>query len=941
MAEGFKAGSIVAMLALDKTGWNASVKSVGTDTAKMKGSFGGVMGSMSAMGKTMTIAGGAVVASIAGIVTKMALMGEALWEMHQKTGIDVETLSAWKLSADKAGVGLEGLGIGFKKLSSVLVDAAAGSDEAKATLDTLGISATDNSGKIRSMDDVMLDVADRFSRMEDGAMKASIAQDLFGKSGMQLILMLNEGKDALAANVEKAKELGIVFSTEAARASDEFCDSLDEMKGSLGGAAKEIGLALMPAVSDMVKKITDTVIKIKDWIKAHPELVKQIGGVGLKVGALVTVLGTVLMIVPKILMGFKNMGSMLLSSTGMWTAAAATVGYYILKLVELKEAKQAAAEADKRFKDNQEFVRQKLFEVAQAAGLNADQFDALTKKYGENLSELRKHIKAGDEGVAMQGALAGAAKKHADAADEQKKKVAALKKETGEFIPIIEDATKKQKTWGEIMEEYGILPLKDKKDKIGELLGQEEKLNQMLKDGTIDSAEYGKGIVAINDKLKELGTTTMTQVLPPAKDLSDIWKQAPSTVSDLAYSVGDLDDQMKAYGDSQGYSTNTVKAFIYELQRMRLAMIGIVLPEIDFTPWTKGAEDTARDMYQPFDTLWSNVAGSFGDAVKGMLFEGDTLKEGWKGICDSMKEAVASMIGEMVTKWVKGLLTDMVGTATKAAASTATTFSTMGAAVGGIAGAIGTVITTLATAIATAIGTIAVGIGTALVTVATAVATAATILAAAIVPLLTIGALAVALYVAFGLAKGLLDKLFGGGGGKSSDVTYWLKLMWEVGTNTMNWFKSAGSGFGGASYEFITAHMGDWLTAIKTSIDETRTGICAYINTSNDILRDIRERLNKLKSAAGGAAITGTELVAVHGSAAAPEYIIPSPDLKSILAAAPQKRAGANVTIRNEININGTMVTDREYVRGRLLKEIGNALRSGIGRAEIQSALGV
>lgn len=938
MAEGFKAGSIVAMLALDKTGWNASVKSVGADTAKMKGDFGGAMSQMSAMGKTMTVAGGAVVAAITGIVTKTALMGEEFWEMHEKTGIAVETLSAWKLSADKAGVGLEGLGKGFKKLSNVLVDAAAGSDKAKATLDTLGISATDNAGKIRPMDEVMLDIADRFSRMEDGATKASIAQDLFGKSGMQLIPMLNEGKDALAADVEKAKELGIVFSTEAARASNDFADSLDEMKGSLGGAAKEIGLALMPAVSDMVKKITDTVIKIKDWIKAHPELVKQIGGVALKVGAFVTVLGMVLMIVPKIIMGVKNMGSMLLSSTGLWTAAAATVGYYILKLVELKEAKQAAAEADKRFKDNQEFVRQKLFEVAEAAGLNADEFDALTKKYGENLSELRKHIKAGDEGVIMQNALAGAAKKHTDAADEQKKKVAALKKETGEFIPITEDVTKKQKTWGEIMEEYGILPLKDKKEKIGELLGQEEKLNQMLKDGTIDSSEYGKGIVLINDKLKELGQTTMTAVLPPSRDLSDIWKQAPSTVSDLAYSVGDLDDQMKDYGDSMGLSTNTVKAFIYKLQRMQLMAMGIVLPEIDFTPWTKGAQDTAKDMYQPFDTLWSDVARGFGDTFKDVLSGATSLKDSLGQIWGNVKDAFFSMCGEIATKWIQGLMKDMVSNAASTATSTATSFSGLAGTVGGIATTIGTVITTLATAIGTAIGTIAAGIGTAIVAIATAVATAATILAAAIVPLMIIGAAAIALYIAFQLAKGLLDKLFGGGGGsKERELMMDIRNFLADIKNEFTWTNPILTAIDKSIWntrDVLNANLNETRTSIFGAVNTVRTEICKRIDATNKIL-------GNLKSAASGATITGTELVAVHGSVSAPEYIIPSPDLKSILAAAPQKRAGANVTINNEVNINGTVVTDREYVRGRLLKEIGNALRSGVGRAEIQAALGV
>ena len=41
------------------------------------------------------------------------------------------------------------------------------------------------------------------------------------------------------------------------------------------------------------------------------------------------------------------------------------------------------------------------------------------------------------------------------------------------------------------------------------------------------------------------------------------------------------------------------------------------------------------------------------------------------------------------------------------------------------------------------------------------------------------------------------------------------------------------------------------------------------------------------------------------------------------------------------VNINGTMITDREFVRGRLLREIESALKSGIRKSEMQAALGV
>ena len=44
---------------------------------------------------------------------------------------------------------------------------------------------------------VMMQVADAFKKMPDGAEKAGLAMKLFGKSGADLIPLLNEGADGL------------------------------------------------------------------------------------------------------------------------------------------------------------------------------------------------------------------------------------------------------------------------------------------------------------------------------------------------------------------------------------------------------------------------------------------------------------------------------------------------------------------------------------------------------------------------------------------------------------------------------------------------------------------------------------------------------------------------------------------------------------------------
>ena len=75
----------------------------------------------------------------------------------------------------------------------------------------LGIDVRDASGNIRDTNAVFLDIADRFGRMQDGATKSALAMQVFGKSGAELIPLLNSGRDGLkgmAAYAEHAQVLG-------------------------------------------------------------------------------------------------------------------------------------------------------------------------------------------------------------------------------------------------------------------------------------------------------------------------------------------------------------------------------------------------------------------------------------------------------------------------------------------------------------------------------------------------------------------------------------------------------------------------------------------------------------------------------------------------------------------------------------------------------------
>jgi hypothetical protein len=194
-----------------------------------------------------------VAAAVSGAVVAFAAMSKSaidaaddLSKMAQSTGVSTETLSQLKYAADLSGTSMEGLNTSLRKLQKAQADAARGSDTAQKAFDALGVSATNADGSLKSTDELLLDVADRFSQMEDGAAKAALAQELFGKSGADLIPFLNQGRAGIKALTDEADRFGLTVSTKAGKAAEEFNDNLSRAQAVFNGLANQAAEQLLP-----------------------------------------------------------------------------------------------------------------------------------------------------------------------------------------------------------------------------------------------------------------------------------------------------------------------------------------------------------------------------------------------------------------------------------------------------------------------------------------------------------------------------------------------------------------------------------------------------------------------------------------------------------------------------------------------------------------------
>ena len=286
------------------TDFNNGIKAAMTQAKEFEKTVRATAQAAEDVGLVMTAAGGAVVAAMTGMVKVSADYGEHLNKMSIQTGIATEDLSKLGFAAEQNEASFEALSSGLKKMSSA-------ADNGSKSFKEIGVETRDTTGQLRPMNDILLDVADQFKNMEDGTRKSALAVELFGRGGIELIPTLNLGRDGLLAMGNEAERLGIVMSGDAARAADEFNDTLSQVKDAALGLANVVAEALGPSLTSVSALTRDGVVALKDFTKEHETVTQAVFGfstVILGAGGLLLALSQVASMLPKVEAGLKLVG---------------------------------------------------------------------------------------------------------------------------------------------------------------------------------------------------------------------------------------------------------------------------------------------------------------------------------------------------------------------------------------------------------------------------------------------------------------------------------------------------------------------------------------------------------------------------------------------------------------------------------------------------------
>lgn len=405
---------------------------------------------------------------IAELRTRTGLAGTALEDMAKRTldaarlmGVDsaqlvasfTRTLGDWGVEVEKAPAALDTLfaasqatGVGLERLNAQIVQYGAplrqmgfSFEEAAALIGKFekeGVNSELVMGSLRialgNMAREGKPVVETFQAMME-QIKATgdtseanrLALELFGaRAGPDMAAAIREGRFEIGSLVKALKT-----SSGAVQGANEdtrgFAEIWQETRNKILLALEPLGNILLSLAENVLPKIASAVEAVAGVFARLPGPVKTalvaLGGIAAGLGPAALLIGKMVTLVPMLTAGLGLLGKAFLKALGPigLFAAAATAAHKIT--TDLIKAKERAIDADYALFESQQRLGKKLREAADAAGMTRREFVELSRKYDDNTIALTQAIRKGQEGEALQKALAKVGREHAEAIDKQRK----------------------------------------------------------------------------------------------------------------------------------------------------------------------------------------------------------------------------------------------------------------------------------------------------------------------------------------------------------------------------------------------------------------------------------------------------------------------------------------------------------------------------------------
>jgi hypothetical protein len=191
------------------------------------------------------------------MISNSANLIDSLAKTASAIGVPIERLQALGTIAELTGTNADQLSVNLERMQRRLGELARGGG--KGTADALADIGLNIKEIVNlSADRQLEEIAKAFASVENATVRASIANDLFGRDGVRMLKLLNHlSTDGLQPMQNELERLGFLLTSEGAARVEQMNDSLTMLGKFSQGVSQQMTVALAPAIQAVAWSLTD------------------------------------------------------------------------------------------------------------------------------------------------------------------------------------------------------------------------------------------------------------------------------------------------------------------------------------------------------------------------------------------------------------------------------------------------------------------------------------------------------------------------------------------------------------------------------------------------------------------------------------------------------------------------------------------------------------
>lgn len=613
-----------------------SASGIGNTFGNLRSFIGGMMGGLVA---------GIGIKAITDQVTQFADRAESLQNTAQIVGTTATAISRLHAVAEPMGIAAGAVDTGMKKLAKTLVDAQRGGEESAAAFAAVGIEAKELKGL--SLEQALAKIADKFHDTEDGAGKTAAAQMLLGRSGADLIPMLNQGSQAMREQADEAEKMGAVMGEDAVAAGAALDAALDKVGLASQGLKNTMAQALAPALQFIAEAFTDG------------------SGTAMDFGTVFKGVATIVIGAVAVIQQAWNIVS------GLVRAITVSIASIIDAIVKAASMDWSGAKAALQLGD--QMIREELLKTVDNAGNLAEKFKTTMGNMWGAAKPGAGAASAGAGGDGPKGQIEfGAKGGGGGGGDAAKKEAEEAKRAAREKFEYEMEQLRAQLDAVQKGSEERLAIAQQMTAKVKEQYGQESReFERAKRDEVRIEQEVAAEKIRIKDQALALAQQHAAHEIALEKGRAD-YMLATGQINAVQRQQIEQQAAEQLYAMQLSYLQKKLELYALEPKEVERINAEILKLKQDHELQMQGMDlQHFEASKSQWDQYFQVINDAFANSIQGMVFQGQTLREAWGNIMQSILGSLIQTGVKMVTNWITTQLGMTTATVTGASVRTA------------------------------------------------------------------------------------------------------------------------------------------------------------------------------------------------------------------------------------------------------------------------------